>query len=82
MTLKRKRKRAVRTDINTKPYPKLTLQQALAIVISGKTAEDVRERTLRDYVKIWGYFIDWLAEHYEVECISELTAEMFRNFLR
>ncbi|MEB8674213.1 integrase [Bacillus thuringiensis] len=80
MALKRKKKRAERTT--HKSYPKITLQQALDIAIAGKKAEGLRERTLTDYMKMWGYFIDWLAENYsDIEYVNELTADIFRNYI-
>lgn len=41
---------------NQKEYPKLTTEQ----VIAGKSAEGLRERTLKDYRKDWSYFVTWL----------------------
>jgi integrase/recombinase XerD len=64
MALNKKRLRAVRTDIPSKNYPKLTLQNAVDMVVSGKRTEGVRDRTLRDYLNMWRYFTDWLTEHY------------------
>ncbi|MGF9965332.1 hypothetical protein [Bacillus rhizoplanae] len=80
MPLKKKR-RITKITNASKKYPKLTLQQALDIVISGKRAEGCRDRTLRDYMKMWGYFTDWLFDNYEVEYIEELTTDTFRNYI-
>ncbi|OTW88941.1 tyrosine-type recombinase/integrase [Bacillus thuringiensis serovar sumiyoshiensis] len=77
----KKKKRITKIANAGKKYPQLTLQQALDIVISGKRAEGCRDRTLRDYTKMWGYFTDWLLDNYEVEYIDELTIETFRNYI-
>ncbi|WP_175990475.1 tyrosine-type recombinase/integrase [Bacillus sp. Marseille-Q1617] len=82
MTLKkRKRKKPVGKMSNQKEYPQLTLEQAVDLVISGKMAEGLRERTLRDYQKDWNYFRKWLNEHYEVEYIDDLTPQHFRDYI-
>jgi integrase/recombinase XerD len=48
----------------------------------AKKAEGVRERTLRDYLKNWKYFTDWLRENYSgIEYIDEITTEMVRNYI-
>ncbi|MEH6992914.1 tyrosine-type recombinase/integrase [Neobacillus drentensis] len=82
MALKKKARRKQVGEIsNRKEYPKLTLNQAIDYVISGKRAEGLRDRTLRDYTNMWRYFTDWLAENYEVETIDELTTDVFRNYI-
>jgi integrase/recombinase XerD len=79
---KRARRKPVRELANKKEYPNLTLDQALDLVIAGKKAEGLRERTLRDYEKMWRYFTDWLKENYEeVETVDQLTRDMFRNYI-
>lgn len=80
MTLK-KRKRVTKLSEPVKDYPKLNQTQAIDIVISGKRAEGVRDRTIRDYVKMWEYFTDWLNDNYEVDYVNDLTAEVFRNYI-
>lgn len=78
---KRKKRTPVGKMTNQKDYPQLTLEQAVDLVISGKMAEGLRERTLRDYQKDWNYFRKWLNEHYEVEYIDELTPQHFRDYI-
>ncbi|SFM38233.1 integrase/recombinase XerD [Gracilibacillus orientalis] len=78
---KRKKRKPVGKMSNQKEYPKLTLEQAIDLVISGKSAEGLRERTLKDYQKDWGYFVKWLNGHYEVETIDELTPQVFRDYI-
>ncbi len=52
------------------------------MAIAGKKAEGLRERMLRDYIKMWGYFTDWLNKSYpEIETVDELSAEIFRNYV-
>ncbi|MCY7694269.1 hypothetical protein MH109_07770 [Bacillus altitudinis] len=51
---KRIRKKPVGKLSNQKEYPKITMEQAIDLVISGMSAEGLRERTLRDYKKDWG----------------------------
>ncbi|MET3683664.1 integrase/recombinase XerD [Alkalibacillus flavidus] len=80
MALK-KRKRVTKLADPVKEYPKLSQAQAIDFVISGKRAEGVRDRTIRDYVKMWEYFTDWLNENYEVDYVNDLTAEVFRNYI-
>lgn len=81
MALKKKRKRVVGLSEKVKEYPELSLDQALDIVIAGKRAEGVRDRTLKDYVNMFGYFRIWLDDNYEVEHVSDLSPEIFRNYV-
>ncbi|UOQ48142.1 tyrosine-type recombinase/integrase [Gracilibacillus caseinilyticus] len=80
MALKR-RKRVTKLSQSVKEYPKLTGSQALDIVLAGKRAEGIRERTLKDYVKMYGYFEEWLNENYEFQYVNELSPEVFRNYI-
>ncbi|MEK5107238.1 tyrosine-type recombinase/integrase [Cytobacillus sp. FSL K6-0129] len=80
MALK-KRNRINKLSQDTKNFPQLTFEQAIDIVVSGKRAEGVRDRTVRDYTKMWGYFTDWLNDNYEVKNVDELNAEVFRNYI-
>lgn len=81
MSLKRKKKRVTSLASQRKEYPNLTLNEAFDFVVSAKRAEGIRDRTLKDYRKMWGYFTDWLAENYEVDYVSDLTSEVFRNYI-
>lgn len=80
MALK-KRKRVNKLENSTKSYPQLTFEQAIDLVVSGKRAEGIRERTTRDYTKMWGYFTDWLFDNYEINTVDELDADVFRNYI-
>ncbi|MHC8522982.1 hypothetical protein D5E69_17610 [Rossellomorea marisflavi] len=64
---------------NQKEYPKLTIEQVIDLVIAGKSAEGLRERTLRDYRKDWKYFVTGLEKNYEIETVDELSPQIFRD---
>lgn len=82
MSLKRKKRKQVGQLVSTTEYPELPLEEALNIVIAGKKAEGIRERTLVDYINTWRYFTEWLKENYsDVELISHITTEMIRNYV-
>lgn len=81
MALKKRKQRVTKLNNDRKEYPNLTFDQAIDFVLSGKRAEGVRERTLKDYRKMWGYFTVWLLDNYEVEYVNELTPEVFRNYI-
>nr|WP_308315308.1 tyrosine-type recombinase/integrase [Bacillus sp. UMB0893] len=66
---------------NQKDYPKLTMEQAIDLVIAGKSAEGLRERTLKDYRKDWKYFVTWLQKTYEIETVDELSPLIFRDYI-
>ncbi|MFY4775527.1 tyrosine-type recombinase/integrase [Metabacillus sp. RGM 3146] len=77
-----KRKRVSKIVNPSKSYPRLTFQNAIDIVLSGKRSEGLRERTLLDYAKMWRYFTEWLAENYpEVENLDEVETDMIRNYI-
>jgi site-specific recombinase XerD len=78
---KRIRKKTVGKMSNQKEYPTITMEQAIDLVIAGKSAEGLRERTLRDYRKDWGYFVSWLQKNYEIETVDELTPQIFRDYI-
>jgi hypothetical protein len=78
---KRKKLKPVGKMSNQKEFPALTLQQAIDLVIAGKSAEGLRERTLKDYRKDWGYFITWLEGNYEIETVDKLTPHILETIL-
>lgn len=81
MTLK-KRKRTVIGKLSLeKNYPEINFEQAIDLVIAGKSAEGLRPRTLKDYKKDWGYFVKWLVENYEIEYVGDLTPQIFRDYI-
>jgi integrase/recombinase XerD len=82
MALKMRRAKQIRTMPEDKQLPKITLDQAIDIVISGKRAEGLRERTLVDYGRNWTYLTDWLRENNEgIEYINDITTEMIRDYV-
>ena len=78
---KRIRKKPIGKMSNQKEYPKLTTEQAIDLVIAGKSAEGLRERTLKDYRKDWSYFVTWLQKNYEIETVDELSPQIFRDYI-
>ncbi|ASF29969.1 MULTISPECIES: tyrosine-type recombinase/integrase [Bacillus amyloliquefaciens group] len=78
---KRIRKKPVGKMSNQKEYPKLTMDQAIDLVIAGKSAEGLRKRTLRDYRRDWRYFVAWLHKNYEIESVDELSPQVFRYYI-
>lgn len=82
MLKKRTKRKPVTSRVTQKEYPKITLQQALDIVLSAKRSEGLRERTLKDYEKDWGYFVKWLNQEYpDIETIDEITTDTVRNYI-
>jgi integrase/recombinase XerD len=58
MTLnKRVKRKPVGKLTNQREYLKLTMEQAIDLVVAGKSAEGLRERTLKVYRKDWRYFV-------------------------
>lgn len=78
---KRVKRKPVGKMINQKEYPKLTLEQAIDLVIAGNSAEGLRERILKDYRKDWRYFVTWLEKNYEIETVDELSPQIFRDYI-
>ncbi|WII38775.1 phage integrase SAM-like domain-containing protein [Paenibacillus thiaminolyticus] len=79
MSLKKRKKRIVTDEVT---YPELTLDQALDMVVSAKRAEGLRDRTLKDYAKDYGYFVKWLKEHHpDIEYVHELSPSIFRDHI-
>jgi len=64
---------------NQNEYPKLAMEQVIDLVIAGKSAESLGERTLRDYRKDWKYIVTDLEKNYEIETMDKLSPLIFRN---
>ncbi|MGG1553295.1 tyrosine-type recombinase/integrase [Paenibacillus ferrarius] len=73
------KKRERRTVVSGRSYPVYSLEQAIDYVISAKKAEGLRERTLKDYSKHWGYFAKWLNEHFEINEVADISVDIIRN---
>lgn len=78
---KRVKRKPVGKMSNQKEYPIITLEQAIDLVIAGKSAEGLREQTLKDYRKDWKYFVKWLEINYEIETVDELSPQIFRDYI-
>lgn len=81
MSLKKRKRTAIGKMSLEKEFPRIDFEQAIDLVVAGKSAEGLRPRTLRDYKKDWGYFVKWLTENYEIEYIDELTPQIFRDYI-
>lgn len=82
MSLKKRERRVPVGARVTKQYPDLSLEQAIELVIATKRTEGLRERTLRDYQKHYGYFVEWLREaRPEVELVSQVTVSIIRDHI-
>lgn len=78
---KRVKRKPIGKMSNQKEYPKLTMEQAIDLVIAGKSAEGLRPRTLKDYRKHWKYFVAWLEKNYEIETVDEFSPQVFRDYI-
>lgn len=58
------------------PY---TIDEALEIFIRAKTAEGVRQGTIKGYHEIFRYFKQWLDDN--IININEITADTIRNYI-
>ncbi len=59
----------------------MTMERAIDLVIVGKSAEGLRERTSRDYRNDWKYLVKWLLNNYEIEFVDELSLQVFRDYI-
>ncbi|WP_106766883.1 hypothetical protein [Paenibacillus faecalis] len=66
MSLKKRERRVPVGARTMKQYPELTFDQAIDLVIVTKRTEGLRERTLADYKKHFGYFVDWVREFHPI----------------
>ncbi|USB32539.1 hypothetical protein [Paenibacillus sp. YPG26] len=83
MALKKRERRvpngATRVE---REYPAIGLEQAIDFVISAKRTEGLRERTLQDYTKHYGYFIILLREFYpDIEEVAAITTQIIRDHI-
>ncbi|ETT31784.1 hypothetical protein C161_24109 [Paenibacillus sp. FSL R5-192] len=58
MALTKRERRAPVGARDVKLFPELTLERALDLIINAKKVEGLRERTLMDYTKHYGYFVN------------------------
>lgn len=60
----------------------LTLEDAFDYFVSYKRSEGVRERTMKDYHVLFGYFKEWLNEFYpDIERINDVTTAIIREYM-
>ncbi|AWB45870.1 hypothetical protein DCC85_17870 [Paenibacillus sp. CAA11] len=64
MTLNKRKRRVLNGARILREFPELTFEQAFDSVSSAKRAEGLRPRSLKDYEKHYGYFIEWLCGAY------------------
>lgn len=82
MSLKKRERRVPNGARTLREFPRIRLDQALDFAVSAKKAEGLRERTLADYAKHYGYFTAWLNEaHPDVTYIDEISTQMIRDHI-
>ncbi|WP_151737212.1 tyrosine-type recombinase/integrase [Paenibacillus tengchongensis] len=60
--------------------PDISLEQAIVFATAAKKAEGLRGRTLKDYEKHYGYFMNWLRDkHPEIVNVSDLSPGIIRD---
>lgn len=60
----------------------LSLEDALEYVFTYKQSEGLRKRTLDEYRKLYGYFLEWLNEHYpDIVHIAEIKSGVIRHYI-
>ncbi|MBE0335564.1 tyrosine-type recombinase/integrase [Paenibacillus sp. 23TSA30-6] len=80
MALKKRERRVPAGGRLAREYPQLSLEQAINLVIGTKKSEGLRDRSLKDYAKHYGYFVDWLREkHPDIQYVEEITTEIIRD---
>ncbi|SDT19518.1 integrase/recombinase XerD [Paenibacillaceae bacterium GAS479] len=80
MVLNKRMRRVPVNEVATQKYPDLTFEQAISLVLSAKLAEGLRDRTLKDYAKHFGYFTNWLNEYYpDLTSIGDITTPIIRD---
>lgn len=81
MVLKKRERTAVGKMTMEKDYPKINFEQAIELVVSDKSAEGARPRTLKDYKNNWRYLVKWLVKNYEIETVDVLTPHIFLDYI-
>lgn len=82
MSLNKRTRRVPNGARTLKEFPKITLSQALDFAINAKRSEGLRDRTLVDYAKHYGYFTKWLRDKYpEIEFAGDITTAMIRDHI-
>ncbi|RED57188.1 tyrosine-type recombinase/integrase [Cohnella lupini] len=82
MSLKKRERRVQAGGRTEKLFPDIPLDQGLDLVISAKRSEGLRDRTLVDYRKHYGYFTKWIREkHPEAVYVGDITVAMLRDHI-
>lgn len=82
MSLKKRERRVPNGARTVQEFPRITFEQALDFAVAAKKAEGLRERTLIDYSKHYGYFTDWLKDvHPEFEYVDEISTQIIRDHI-
>ncbi|MEC0167489.1 tyrosine-type recombinase/integrase [Paenibacillus graminis] len=80
MALNKKTRKVPNGARTTQGKPDISLDQAIVFATAAKKAEGLRDRTLKDYEKHYGYFMKWIREkHPEIVNVSDLTPAIFRD---
>lgn len=71
-----------RTPIAEVGLPSFTLEEAVDFVVKIKRANNLKEKTINDYVKNMRYFMEWVADQqYDEITIQDVTADMLRDYV-
>lgn len=62
MVLKKRKRTVIGKMAMEKDYPKISFEQAIDLVVSDKSTEGVRLRTLTDYKNNCRYLVEWLVK--------------------
>lgn len=82
MLTKKQRRAPIGRRPDQEEFPRISFMQGLDYAINAKRAEGLRDRTLKDYNKHFGYFFTWLTENYsEMQFIDELTPTIIRDHI-
>ncbi|WP_225445990.1 phage integrase SAM-like domain-containing protein [Paenibacillus arenosi] len=79
---KRTGKRTVNTrqPIANVGLPSYSLQEAIDFVIKVKRAKNLKEGTIKDYIKNMRYFTEWVSKCHADITISDVSANMLRQY--
>lgn len=60
----------------------LTLSDALEYVYAFKQSENLRQKTLKEYRLLFGYFMEWVADnHADIERVEDVTSGLIREYV-
>lgn len=74
-------RRRTEVKLHTDKSFDLTIDQAFEYFISLKKTEGVRDRTMKDYYTLMGYFLEWLNATYpDIDKVNDITTGMIREY--